>query len=220
MHNSRQAFALATFAEAVGDAYKMICSLGAAHESARTIALYLALTLSRMAIRMSEASNVARRARNNRKSLWLATGFQLHGIMPRLTPFRKAPAVGEPLSDGLCPHRATYQLCQRTCGCSAGGRGSGAFSRRVFDAVLTDPPYYDSVPYSHLSDMQYVWLHRALAEVLPEYFPTPLTPKTAEIVQTESGTVVMQRPKPSSRAIFVQHFPNVGGCSRKTVSPW
>lgn len=31
-----------------------------------------------------------------------------------------------------------------------------------FDAVLTDPPYYDSVSYSDLADMQYVWLHRAL----------------------------------------------------------
>ncbi|MDW8031882.1 MAG: hypothetical protein RMJ29_08755, partial [Candidatus Bipolaricaulota bacterium] len=27
-----------------------------------------------------------------------------------------------------------------------------------FDAVLTDPPYYDNVPYSYLSDFFYVWL--------------------------------------------------------------
>jgi len=26
------------------------------------------------------------------------------------------------------------------------------------DVWFTDPPYYDSVPYSHLSDLVYVWL--------------------------------------------------------------
>ncbi len=49
--------------------------------------------------------------------------------------------------------------------------------------MLTDPPYYDSVPYSYLADMQYVWLRRALQDFLPEYFPASLTPKNAEIIQ-------------------------------------
>lgn len=35
----------------------------------------------------------------------------------------------------------------------------------VFDVVVTDPPYYDDVPYSELSDLYYVWLKRALSEV-------------------------------------------------------
>jgi adenine-specific DNA methylase len=32
------------------------------------------------------------------------------------------------------------------------------------DALVTDPPYYDAVPYSDLSDFFYVWLRRALSE--------------------------------------------------------
>ncbi len=51
-----------------------------------------------------------------------------------------------------------------------------------FDAVLTDPPYYDNVPYSYLSDFFYVWLKRSLGNALPEVFSTPLTPKASEIV--------------------------------------
>ena len=51
-----------------------------------------------------------------------------------------------------------------------------------FDAVLTDPPYYDNVPYSFLSDFFYVWLKRSLWEIHPDLFATPLTPKTEEIV--------------------------------------
>ena len=51
-----------------------------------------------------------------------------------------------------------------------------------FDAVFTDPPYYDNVPYSYLSDFFYVWLKRSVGDLYPELFMTPLTPKTKEIV--------------------------------------
>jgi adenine-specific DNA methylase len=52
-----------------------------------------------------------------------------------------------------------------------------------FDAILTDPPYYDSVPYSHLADFYYVWLKRTIGHIYPDLFVTPLTPKGEEIVQ-------------------------------------
>jgi adenine-specific DNA methylase len=51
-----------------------------------------------------------------------------------------------------------------------------------FDAVLTDPPYYNNVPYSHLSDFFYVWLKRSIGHLYPELFATPLSPKSKEIV--------------------------------------
>ncbi len=56
------------------------------------------------------------------------------------------------------------------------------FPDNYFDAVFTDPPYYDNVPYSYLSDFFYVWLKRALGDLYPELFSTPLTPKSKEIV--------------------------------------
>lgn len=51
-----------------------------------------------------------------------------------------------------------------------------------FDCVLTDPPYYDNVPYSDLADFFYVWLKRTVGHLYPELFATPLTPKSSEIV--------------------------------------
>ncbi|MFX0184721.1 MAG: DUF1156 domain-containing protein [Candidatus Hodarchaeota archaeon] len=57
-----------------------------------------------------------------------------------------------------------------------------SFPDEYFDAVLTDPPYYDNVPYSDLSDFFYVWFKRALRDVFPDLFATPLSPKTEEIV--------------------------------------
>jgi putative DNA methylase len=56
-----------------------------------------------------------------------------------------------------------------------------------FDAVITDPPYYDNVPYSYLSDFFYVWLKRTIGDLYPELFATPLTPKAEEIVAYSHG---------------------------------
>lgn len=52
-----------------------------------------------------------------------------------------------------------------------------------FDAIFTDPPYYDNVPYADLSDFFYVWLKRSLGDILPEILSTPMTPKDLEVVQ-------------------------------------
>ena len=57
-----------------------------------------------------------------------------------------------------------------------------SFPDNHFDAVLTDPPYYDNVPYSHLSDFFYVWLKRSVGDLFPDIFATPTTPKSNEIV--------------------------------------
>lgn len=50
-------------------------------------------------------------------------------------------------------------------------------------AVVTDPPYYDAVPYADLSDYFFVWLKRMLSKVEPSLFSEELTPKRGEIVQ-------------------------------------
>lgn len=61
------------------------------------------------------------------------------------------------------------------------------FSDEFFDAVFTDPPYYDNIAYSHLSDFFYVWMKRTIGRQFPELFSTPLTPKSKEIVAYSNG---------------------------------
>lgn len=49
-----------------------------------------------------------------------------------------------------------------------------------FDAVVTDPPYYDAIPYSDAMDFFYVWARRTLHELSPEIdeaFKNPLGQK-------------------------------------------
>ncbi len=52
-----------------------------------------------------------------------------------------------------------------------------------FDVVLTDPPYYDSIPYSDVTDYFYIWLRRLLGERYPEPFCQPLVKREQEIIQ-------------------------------------
>ena len=51
----------------------------------------------------------------------------------------------------------------------------------IASAVITDPPYYDAVPYADLSDYFYVWLKRTLPSVHQE-FQSDLSPKDEECI--------------------------------------
>ena len=56
------------------------------------------------------------------------------------------------------------------------------YSDEFFDAIFTDPPYYDNIFYSLISNFFYVWLKRGLGHLYPELFSTPLAPSTSEVV--------------------------------------
>ena len=48
--------------------------------------------------------------------------------------------------------------------------------------ISTDPPYYDNIGYSDLSDYFYLWLRRCLQDIHPGVVGTMLTPKVDELV--------------------------------------
>ena len=55
-----------------------------------------------------------------------------------------------------------------------------AMAPATFDAIVTDPPYYDAIPYSDLMDYFYIWLRRTLKGISPDIdvaFSQPLSPK-------------------------------------------
>ena len=81
--------------------------------------------------------------------------------------------------------RATRRSTSRTI--ADDRRGTRAVGRRVevqrtsatqlpdhdatFDAVITDPPYYDNISYADLSDFFYVWLKRSVGFLFPSTSP-------------------------------------------------
>jgi len=68
------------------------------------------------------------------------------------------------------------------------------------DLVITDPPYYDNVQYSELSDYFYVWLREYLQDEYEEFRPK-LVPKAREIVANNSAN--------KDEEFFVESLANV-----------
>ncbi len=52
-------------------------------------------------------------------------------------------------------------------------------------AFVTDPPYYDAVPYADLSDFFIVWLKRTISDQYPSLFVGQLAPKADECIVDE-----------------------------------
>lgn len=81
--------------------------------------------------------------------------------------------ITEPLTAALLratQHAPTPIVLQR----------SAINSDGCFDIIVTDPPYYDAIPYSDLMDFFYIWLRRTLIGISLEYdriFEQPLSPK-------------------------------------------
>ena len=84
---------------------------------------------------------------------------------------------------------------------------------------FTDPPYYDAIPYSDLSDFFLVWLKRTLPDspLLRDPFDpdNPLSPKTAEAVQDETKRV---DGRPKDRAWFEETMAEAFAEGRRVLS--
>lgn len=51
--------------------------------------------------------------------------------------------------------------------------------------VSTDPPYYDNIPYSNLSDFFYVWMRKSLRHIYPDLLSTISVPRMEELVANQ-----------------------------------
>ncbi len=106
-----------------------------------------------------------------------------------------------------------------------------AISDGAVDCILTDPPYYDAIPYANLSDFFYVWF-RPVAKWMPTVFGTPLAPKGPEIVQLAERNVAykhktkeffetgMQRAFAEGRRILASHGLYTVVYAHKTTAAW
>lgn len=83
-------------------------------------------------------------------------------------------------------------------------------------AFVTDPPYYDAVPYADLSDFFYVWLKRALGSVHPALFSDDLAPKKQEVVQlAERNPIYAYKTKENFETLMRQSLSE----GRRTTQP-
>ncbi len=193
LFNSRQKLALITFVEKVKQTYEKILAEGYDKDYAKAVVSYLGLAIDRQI------------DYNSTLCVWAVVGeFIAHTFgrqaLPivwdyfELSPFSEATGDWNSAMNWVLgvisncsqiplipiPNSQFPEITQSSA-------TSLPYPDNYFDAVITDPPYYDNVPYSYLSDFFYVWLKRTIGDLYPELFATPLAPKSEEIVAYSHG---------------------------------
>ena len=186
--NSRQKLALITFVEKVRLAYRKMIEEGYDKEYAKAVVSYLALVISRM----SDFESVLGAWHPQWEfstHAFVRQALQMTWDYSELNPF-------SPILTGTWEsmHRQILRVIEDVSKVNyipaiiaQSSATSLPYPDNYFDAVITDPPYYDNVAYSYLSDFFYVWLKRVLGDLYPDLFATPLTPKSEEIVAYSHG---------------------------------
>lgn len=188
LFNSRQRLALITFCDKVRQAHKQVLLNNGEPELSKAVTTYLALIADMMAV----SCNVLCRWESTRELI--ADVFSRQALpmlwdFVELNPFSGGSGSWAKVSSYVASVMTHCLGIKAKIG-SAVNQGSATalpWPDHFFDAILTDPPYYDNVPYSYISDFFYVWLKRSVGELYPDTFATPLTPKSEEIVAYTNG---------------------------------
>ena len=176
----RQTLALATFAKHSRAAVDVLRKDHA--ELAEVVGAYLAVALDRLADRSSGICT------------WTLDYDQIRNTFARFAlPMTWDLAECVPLAEVSGGYPGQLELVAKYVASAAATTGSPSAPNIVresalrastsfvdLDAVVTDPPYYDAIPYSDLMDFFYIWLRRTLTGISGEMnkaFAEPLSPK-------------------------------------------
>jgi putative DNA methylase len=183
----RQLLALMTFVKWVRLAHQEMIQQGYEEEFGKAIATYLALTVDKVADYLSSL------ARWGNDDEGIANTYSRQAL-PMVWDFAEANALADKTGAFEWAVRFVKEFILQTvsayfeskCHTLRGSATSLSLESNVLDAVITDPPYFDSVPYADLSDFFYVWLKRSIGYLYPEHFSGQLTPKKNEAIMEPS----------------------------------
>jgi putative DNA methylase len=181
LFNSRQKLALITFVQKVRQAYQLITDSCTQVDFSRAVGTYLGLGVDELA-RFTSSLNPWK---VDAEAIVHVFGRQ---ALPMLWDYNENNPTGDHGGTWLNRTSEMLDVLENLSKITIHGNVSHqsatdiGFKDNYLDAVLTDPPYYDNVPYSDLSDFFYVWLKRTLGIVHPDLFSTPLTPKKMEAI--------------------------------------
>lgn len=177
----RQLLALLTFTKLVKNAYVEMINFKYDAEFAKSIATYLGIMVDRLADFNSSLCVL-----NVTGGRGVVHTFGRHAIQmvwdfAESTPFNEIGANWQSCIDAAV---GTIKSCllDNTSHVNRTSATELPYIDTSFDAIITDPPYYDNISYAALSDFFYVWLKRTIGHLYPEHFAGELTPKKKEIV--------------------------------------
>lgn len=196
LFTSRQLLALLTFTSEVHHAYNTMLEEKMESEKVTAITTYLGLMIDKLA---DFNSSLCR---------WVSAGDKVAGTygrqaLPMIWDFAEINPFGNGSGNCIDSLSRSAEAIDR-CIISAfippivlrSSATQLPSTDSSMDAVITDPPYYDNIPYSDLSDFFYIWLKRSIGFLYPEHLAAMLTPKRQEAIAEPSrhkGNMVKAR---------------------------
>ena len=181
----RQMLCLLTFTTAVREAHQQMQRRGDAPDHAKAVGTMLALAVDRLADRGSSLchwDNAYTKTANTygRQALPMTWDFS------EVNPFGDSSGDACQAIEWIADYVVQASQISVPAIVSRGTATALPWSDSLFDAVVTDPPYYDNIPYADISDFFYVRLKRIVGPLYSEHFASELTPKKLEITALAS----------------------------------
>lgn len=180
--NARQLLTLLTFGQNIRLVRDLLAQQGA--EYAQAIALFLSIVVSRYITR-SSMMTIWDPDTNKNSSIFARHDIQMTWDYSEVNPFSGSAGSWESQFSAFLHSLANVAAADGNPAAVHLGSATRlpAEWTETFDAVITDPPYYDSITYADLSDFFYPWHKRIVGDDYPEAFVTEVTPKDEELVQ-------------------------------------
>jgi len=177
----RQRYILLTMACEVRRAHREMLGQGMDQERARAVTTYLGLWVSRLTDR---CNGLARWDNTGEKvqSLTSLKRFAMTWDFPEVNLFGGASGDAWGNLEYITAAVRREGQYRNPVNVVRGSAAELPYQPGTFDAVITDPPYYDNESYSELSDVCYVWLRPTIGFLYPDHFAGQLTPKKKECV--------------------------------------
>lgn len=183
-YTSRQRAVLLEWVRQIHVAHQEMLAAGIPEGRAEAITVYLALWMSKLTDRFNALARWDN-SRENVQSLTSMKRIAMTWDYPEVNVFAGSSGSWQSALDfvtAVIEREASSGRPATVMRGSATRLATAGLGDSSFDAVVTDPPYYDNESYAELSDTFYVWLQPALRYLLAEHFASPLTPKRLECV--------------------------------------
>lgn len=179
LFNHRQLLAMQTFIKYLHSALEQMKEEVEDKEYYKALGLYLGLWISRIAQRSSNVG-IWDTTRETFAHPFGRQAIPMTWDYPEANPLSNSTGSAIGQLDWIIRFLNHESVSKRPAKIHYGDSFAFSDLPSSIDAVITDPPYFDAIAYSDLSDYFYVWLKRSLLTTIPEAFLTPLTPKTEE----------------------------------------
>jgi len=185
LFTNRQLTALTTFSDLVSEARTQV--LGDAEAAgmlnstayADAVATYLGMATSRL----SDYGSTISTWMPDPKNEGIRNTFARQAI-PMTWDFAEANPFSASSGNFSFMVRGVARVLDESAATGSGTADQADAASRSYRGVVvsTDPPYYDNIGYSDLSDYFYIWLRRSLRDIMGDLFSTMLVPKADELV--------------------------------------